>query len=609
MAPGVPHTTIVGLVLGSTSFSIQLYQSALATYEVFTTARNLGKDASVLQAQLLIQEQLLRRWGDGLGLTKTEDEIDERLKTETGLFNAVAAALSNIKFILLDTEELKRRYGVEAMDEITDQGHLLSELAATQILDGETLLREHEKRQQDIEKTYKKLSIMKKLRWAIRDKERFESLISHLAKFNNGLYSLMPPVEAKILAKAVAAELLRTTDIGSLLTLQRAAQHSDTDIASLAQLKHRSLMMIRNPTAVPLMELPDKSAGLTISHTSPSNRRSIGTYLSSKNKPAKPEPVMIEWKLVGRDIRGEEKTLIETRTNNLAYLLHQTNKPKDIRALTCIGLTKGMADTAEHLKYGLVYGIPSSSPNPDIPTSLYDLLPSNDDDDDDEETSEEFDLGDKFRIARILAQSLYQLHVSGWLHKAICSDNVLFFSPQSGLTSSRGPQKTSNKSLFLAGYEFARPGRLRDPTQKAGTITIDLYAHPAYRSGGNVKYRRLFDIYSLGVVLLEIGLWRRVESGVTARQTAVEVRDTLVEACERQLGPAMGSLYRDAVSACLKGEFPVEGLAVEDEEEPKWEELSAEEITALEAKDEQINSDLSTAFYWKVVKVLGLLNA
>jgi Prion-inhibition and propagation len=598
--------TIVGLVLGSTSFSIQLYQSTLAAYEVFTTAKNLGKDASVLQAQLLIQEQLFRRWGDGLGLTKTEDEIDERLKTETGLFNAVAAALSNIKFILLDTEELKRRYGVEAMDEIMDQGHLLSELAATQILDGETLLREHEKRRQDIEKTYKKLSIMKKLRWAIRDKERFEILISHLAKFNNGLYSLIPPVEAKILAKAVAAELLRTTDLGSLLTLQRAAQHSDTDIASLAQLKHRSLMMILTPTEVPLMELPEKSAGLTINHTTPSNRRSIGTYLSSKNKSAKPEPVMIEWKFVGRDIRGEEKALLETRTNNLAYLLHHTNKPKDLRALTCIGLTKDMTDTAEHLKYGLVYAIPSSSPKSDLPTSLYDLLPSNEE----EETSEEFDLGDKFRIARILAQSLYQLHVSGWLHKAICSDNVLFFPPQSRLTSSHGPQKTSNKSLFLAGYEFARPGRLRDPTQKAGAITIDLYAHPAYRSGSNVKYRRLFDIYSLGVVLLEIGLWRRVESGVTARQTAEEVRDTLVEACERQLGPAMGTLYRDAVSACLKGEFPVEGLAVEDgEEEPKWEELSAEEITTLEVKDEQINSDLSTAFYWKVVKVLGLLNA
>jgi hypothetical protein len=81
-------------------------------------------------------------------------------------------------------------------------------------------------------------------------------------------------------------------------------------------------------------------------------------------------------------------------------------------------------------------------------------------------------------------------------HKAICSDNGLFLPAEKRPSRDVHKGKFSETSLFLAGYEFARTGRLQDLTQKAGSITMDLYAHPAYRSG-KVKYRRLFDIYSL----------------------------------------------------------------------------------------------------------------
>jgi serine/threonine protein kinase len=224
------------------------------------------------------------------------------------------------------------------------------------------------------------------------------------------------------------------------------------------------------------------------------------------------------------------------------------------------------------------------------------------DDDDDDCTRDEFNLGDKFLLAQILAQSLYELHVSNWLHKAMCSDNVLYFQRAGGL-GRRGTGKISVGLPFLAGYGLARTGRLSDPTQKAKNITIDLYAHPKYRDG-KARYRRLYDIYSLGVVLLEVGLWRRVESGVTPEQNPEQVRSMLVDTCMAELGPAMGVVYRDVVRCCLLGDFPVDALS-SDEPALDLEALSAGEVAVAEARHERTNDDLTAAFYWKVVKMLG----
>jgi len=141
----------------------------------------------------------------------------------------------------------------------------------------------------------------------------------------------------------------------------------------------------------------------------------------------------------------------------------------------------------------------------------------------------------------------------------------------------------STEAMFLTGYDFARPGGLRDPTQKAVNIAFDLYAHPSYR-GGKVRYCRLFEIYSLGVVLLEIGLWRRIESGVRPDQSPESVRSMLIQACDEELGPAMGKLYRDAVWCCLEGDLAIKALTIDESPEPIWEEMSSE-IAILQTKD------------------------
>jgi len=600
MASKPPGYAVASLVMGTTGFTVTLFNLTSAAFTVLTTAANLGEDTGVLQAQLTIQEQIFRRWGHGLGLTGFEDDLDERLKSETSLFNAVVGGLCSIRKILLSVDELKSRYGVEGSDEITGRGSLLTELRATDILEGETLLQNYERRREDLEKTQKQISILKKLRWAIKDKDKFEDLISLLSKFNNDLYTLISPLDAKVLAKAVASEILRTTNIVQLETIRKAAQHSGTDVAAHATRRYHASVILQSPSEVPDMRVPGGLKSLDIKVTATNGRRAVGSYRDTGQAP--PKPVIVEWKIVDSTITSIEKGILESNTRNLAYFLQQDNGILT-GTLRCLGTTGIVTESDEHKKYGLIYILPDGVEFQQLPVTLFDIFP----DEDDNSKYKELDLGDKFRIAQMLSEAVYQLFIGNWLHKSIRSENISLFQPGSNF-SKRAPQNLSTMAMFLTGYDFARPGGLKDPTQKAGNIAFDLYAHPLYRQG-KVKYCRLFDIYSLGVVLLEIGLWRRIESGVRQVQTPESVRSMLIQACNDELGPAMGKPYREAVRCCLEGDFAVNDMIINQDPEPKWEEMSSEEIAALQAKDERVNGDLVESFYWKVVSPLAKLHA
>ncbi|MCJ1243792.1 hypothetical protein MMC30_000989 [Trapelia coarctata] len=586
MASSTPGNATASRIADFPCFIRTLYQSTIAAYDTFTTACPADGAASIVQAQFLVHELWLKRWGDSVGLTKREDDLDGRLKSETGFSSAVTAALVNLKFLLLDMEDIKKQYGVHIINDLPEQDHLLSE---------------HENRRQGMEATFENPSLVKKLCLASKEKgEEINAFVVQLAKFNHGLHSLMPPLEARVLAKSVTAELLRTTDLEKLLILRLAFQDLDPDMASLVQLRYRSLGAARHPNRMPVMELPNSSAGLTVCKTALTKQRSIGTYISPVMIPARLWNVMIEWKYFDPDIGAEEKTLLEKKVTSLAYFLSQAKKPCGLCSFSCVGFTRATVDTAGHFKYGLVYVVSDFTPNSILPTSLSDILPK----DAKDWGAMKFSLGGRFNLACSLAECVYNLHVSNWLHKDICSDNVLFVPPWPKPLS-----KPSHPSvcLILAGYDIACSKRLKDSTQKAESANINAYAHPVYRNG-EVKYCRLFDIYSLGVILLEIGLWRRVETGVVGA-TATEVRETLIRICENRLEFTMGVLYRNVVLRCLKGDFAVEGLEIEEIEEPRWEEMREEEVKAAQARDERVNCELATAFYWKVVKVLATLNA
>jgi len=92
----------------------------------------------------------------------------------------------------------------------------------------------------------------------------------------------------------------------------------------------------------------------------------------------------------------------------MAYFLQQDKNEPLSGTLRCLGTTGIISESDEYNKYGLIYILPDGVEIRELPVSLFDILP----DEDDNSRYKEFNLGDKFRIAQMLSQALYQLQIS-----------------------------------------------------------------------------------------------------------------------------------------------------------------------------------------------------
>ncbi|KAJ4253867.1 hypothetical protein NW762_010264 [Fusarium torreyae] len=165
-------------------------------------------------------------------------------------------------------------------------------------------------------------------------------------------------------------------------------------------------------------------------------------------------------------------------------------------------------------------------------------------------------LEQRYELASALANGVLSLLSVNWLHKAITSRNVVVYR-RSGHLDLASPQ--------LSGFGLARP-------ERPGERSIDLrdralspwrfWQHPELRSAGQEhrRFERRFDVFSLGVVLFEIGMWQDIHfysssgSGTTAVNNADDFRRRLVTVCSQEMAHKMGEVYKSAVMACLDGD-------------------------------------------------------
>ncbi|KAI1118193.1 hypothetical protein F5Y14DRAFT_447075 [Nemania sp. NC0429] len=254
--------------------------------------------------------------------------------------------------------------------------------------------------------------------------------------------------------------------------------------------------------------------------------------------------------------------------NSKANSLNHSSKPAGLKILNCVGVIKpgdpkGM--------YGLVYQYPSGTKSP--PSTLLHLLTGQWKKPDEQPT-----LGSKFRLAFALADFLKEYHTIDWLHERFNSHNILFFNSFTALND----ESEAISNPYIVGLHKSRPdGSFWLTDGPLADADLGDYQHPDYTKGG-LRYRPAFDYYSLGVVLLEIGLWRPISSwGSKFRDsTADEVRSDLIEFCRSRLCIKMGVVYRDVVLRCMDSSLEydtnVGGQVIEDED------ASGEVTTILE---------------------------
>lgn len=173
-------------------------------------------------------------------------------------------------------------------------------------------------------------------------------------------------------------------------------------------------------------------------------------------------------------------------------------------------------------------------------------------------------LGDRFRLAQSLAASILEFHKIGWLQKGISSFNIVFFRSRRN-SSSFAIQ--SIQTPYFVGFLHSRQNDESAFTEGPSEDTLHKdYQHPIYlRGAGRVRFRAEFDYYSLGLVLLEIGLWSSLGNITTSKEefklaSPEELRGKLLETVVPLLGRTVGWIYRDAVAACLEGNMFGEAL-------------------------------------------------
>lgn len=245
---------------------------------------------------------------------------------------------------------------------------------------------------------------------------------------------------------------------------------------------------------------------------------------------------------------------VKRGTRDLARKL-QHKDPDTFGLLNCEGFvtntTKTLSTTA--MDFTMIFGVPPGRTNP---RALRDILLNAPPPD---------TLTHRLLLARDLAKSVGFVHTFGFVHKNVRPESILSFEASAG---------SPHPSVFLVGFENFR--KEEGGTQRLGDQTFDgnLYLHPN-RQGTSPQERYIMqhDIYSLGVVLLEVGFWQSfvecnpehggvrptallgappaVEGVRLLKYVLLSAQDRFLSLARFELPKVMGTEYARVVETCL----------------------------------------------------------
>jgi serine/threonine protein kinase len=218
--------------------------------------------------------------------------------------------------------------------------------------------------------------------------------------------------------------------------------------------------------------------------------------------------------------------------------------------LKCVGF---FYEPALPPRFGLIYQLPINSPGGFA--SFKDVIAARDSSG--RRLKLKYSLNHRLEFAKKLAMAVFFVHSIGWVHKAIRPQNILLMRKQP--EKEGGNEPTSIRwalySPYLVGFEVARSndGDTNPGARSRTPLEVGLYMHPDLQENElHVRCTMAHDVYSLGVVLLELGIWAPLEERPEIRRemTPAEEGVALLNlANETEL--LMGRRYREVVQFCL----------------------------------------------------------
>lgn len=184
---------ISGLIVGGIGLAslVTLLQTCTAGYQVLiASARDIGKQASFLEAKFEIEYNRHRLWGRYIGLTdRGSCSLLRQLPKD--MQELIIKVLGQIKVITQDAERLKKKYGIgqnAQVQECTSQSNESQSEANLGLLQDQSVQKSAYIQAQRQKSIVANISRIRKLTWAIEDHEHLEALSNQLEYFNHSLW-------------------------------------------------------------------------------------------------------------------------------------------------------------------------------------------------------------------------------------------------------------------------------------------------------------------------------------------------------------------------------------------------------------------------------------
>jgi hypothetical protein len=425
----------------------------------------------------------------------------------------------------------------------------------------------------------------RRLRWAAFDEGKFEELLKNVSKLNSNMMHFLEShdrerhfrmqevtfmqvlqVNERINDLFSLFESLRTSMANSEKTLKNSELQHDGDKTGEAQrqefeeragflARFKAMNMAvevgtssRRTAEISLRDLSCHEAQTEASDDEP---RSHGTLDDS--------PVWLEWRYYqpiveynshnteDYDTEAEESNhppaYVLDRISKMAVILRDTQKPAVFHVPDC----RGYVHDPERARLGYVFSMECPAQS-SLPITLLEFLSS----------QTRPSLPTRLKIALLVASSIWYLHSTDWVHKGLRSENIVFPT----LQALHAP------SPFLCGFDYSRPADSDATTKRIlGNPWHELYRHPRTQFDvpreGNNGFRKLYDMYSLGVVLFEIGTWRPVHE-ILGLDPSQRPKPAVVKRVQSELRLPerldllrgdVGEVFASVVGTCLSGNF------------------------------------------------------
>lgn len=222
----------VSLTIGVVALA-SLFSTCIECFDYFKAGQALEEDFELLLVKLDVEKTRLLIWGNAVGVLKPEGDgrVSELNDSQKAIL--IGRCLESIKSLLSDTDKFQNLYGLQSTTdtEKNPQSHRSHNILS---INSMSVFRTSYRRfWARFAGSQSHPTLVKRTRWAIHDKTKFEGLINHLKDLIDGL-NQVALVRREIQDQIMHDDIVSILDISNLQLIESACEGTYTTLSKAA---------------------------------------------------------------------------------------------------------------------------------------------------------------------------------------------------------------------------------------------------------------------------------------------------------------------------------------------------------------------------------------